>query len=111
MPTRYTSPPKTELSKATNCRFSRRPFRPSPTILNSNDMKICRSPYSFILSLGILVTACIEPYPAPVIDGDIDYLVIDGSVDGLDGTASVTLSHAVPLASTEPPPPELNADV
>lgn len=74
-------------------------------------MNICRSAYSLILSLGILVTACIEPYPAPVIDGDVNYLVVDGSVDGQGGTASVTLSHAVPLASTEPPPPELNADV
>jgi hypothetical protein len=74
-------------------------------------MKICRSAYPLVLSLGILVTACIEPYPAPVVDGDINYLVVDGSVDGLDGTATVTLSHAVPLASTEPPPPELDAEV
>lgn len=74
-------------------------------------MKICRAVYPLILSLGILTTACIEPYPPPVIDGDINYLVIDGSVDGLSGTANVVLTHAVPLSSTAPPPPELNANV
>src|SRR5689334_8490613 len=59
----------------------------------------------------IILTSCIESYPPPIVDGAIDFLVIDGSVNGTEGSVSVELNHAVALSSTELPRPELNAKV
>jgi len=57
------------------------------------------------------VTGCIESYPPPIINDEVNFLVIDGSVNTEDGSALVKLSHAIPLSSNEPFPPELNATV
>src|SRR5690242_13902637 len=73
-------------------------------------MKTCRYPYLFLFLLALL-SGCIEPYPAPVTDGEVNYLVVDGSLNSSAGSIQVKLSHAVPLASTEPPPPELMAQL
>src|SRR5689334_14438189 len=110
MLTQCTSLLKMESLKAINFLFLPKLFRPSRIILNSNDMKICRAPYSLI-SLFILAAACVEPYPPPVTDDEVNFLVVDGSVDDQGGVANVILSRAVPLASEATPPPELNAQV
>src|SRR6187551_940188 len=73
-------------------------------------MKGCRF-YILILLCAVVVTSCIESYPPPIINDEVNFLVIDGSVNSADGSAEVRLSHAVPLSSTGSAPPELNAIV
>ncbi len=73
-------------------------------------MKVCRI-YYLILLCAIVVTSCIESYPPPIINEEVNFLVIDGSVNTEDGSAQVKLSHAIPLSSNESFPPELNASV
>lgn len=73
-------------------------------------MKVGRFQYLYILCFALL-TSCIESYPPPIIDDDVSFLVIDGSVNSSDGSARVKLSRAVALSSTESIPPELNAIV
>jgi hypothetical protein len=73
-------------------------------------MKVCR--FSYIIPLCfVLVTSCIESYPPPIINEEVNFLVIDGSVNSADGSAEVKLSRAIPLSSTEPAPSEGNANV
>lgn len=62
-------------------------------------------PFLFIAS------GCIEAYVPPIVDSEVNYLVVDGSLDGSDGTAQITLSRAVGLSSKKPSPPELKAKV
>ncbi len=61
------------------------------------------------LSLLLSVFGCVEEYPPPVANEQVDFLVVDGSIDGSTGDVEVKLSRAIPLASDETPPPELNA--
>ncbi len=74
-------------------------------------MKIGRFQYLYILLCFAFLTSCIESYPPPIIDDEVNFLVIDGSVNSTDGSAHVMLSRAVALSSTESSPPELNAQI
>jgi len=65
----------------------------------------------YLIFASLIITSCIDPYPPPVIDTEINYLVVDGSINSDAGTAHITLSRAVPLSSTEPSPREKNATV
>jgi hypothetical protein len=68
--------------------------------------------YSLLILLYTgFITGCVEPYAPPVIDSDTNYLVVDGFVNSTDGTATVKLSRAIPLSSTDSPPPETNATI
>lgn len=66
-----------------------------------------------ILIFLLLLTGlgCVEDYPPPVANEAVDFLVVDGSIDGSTGAVEVKLSRAIPLASDETPPPELNAQL
>jgi hypothetical protein len=59
----------------------------------------------------LFFAGCIEPYPSPISDAQVGFLVVDGYLDGMDGGANVVLERAAPLASTEPSPSELGAIV
>jgi len=65
----------------------------------------------WLLSIAILLGGCLDPYAPPVSEEDVNILVVDGFLDTSSGTASVHLSSAVPLASTEEPLAEPNAQV
>lgn len=65
--------------------------------------------YILIFFLALTSTGCIEEYPPPVANEQVDFLVVDGSIDGSSGVVEVKLSRAIPLASDDTPPPELNA--
>ena len=66
---------------------------------------------SIAFSIGaILLASCIEDYPPPIADDDLDILVVDGSLN-TSGSAEVKLSRAIALAETESPPVESNAQV
>ncbi|MFD0999748.1 DUF4249 domain-containing protein [Ohtaekwangia kribbensis] len=68
--------------------------------------------YSLLILLYIaFLTGCVEPYAPPVIESDTNYLVVDGFVNSTDGTATVKLSRAIPLSSTDSPPAETNATI
>jgi hypothetical protein len=64
-----------------------------------------------ILSIMILVTSCLDPYPPPSGTQDVSYLVIDGFLNASEGAVSITLSHTIPLSSVELSPPESGATV
>jgi hypothetical protein len=69
-------------------------------------------PYIFLIPVYIiLVTGCVEPYAPPVIESDVNYLVVDGFVNSSNGTATVKLSRAIALSATTTPPPETGAAV
>lgn len=53
-----------------------------------------------------VLIGCIEPFPPPVIDVEVDFLVVDGFLDSSSGTVSVSLARAIPLSSKEPFPVE-----
>lgn len=61
--------------------------------------------YKFLLSrcclICIIATGCVEPYPAPDLGGNVSIAVVDGFVNATQGTATVRLSEAVPLADKE----------
>jgi hypothetical protein len=67
--------------------------------------------YPFALILLSFATGCIEPYPSPVTNKEVSYLVIDASVNSIDGSALVRLSRATELSSKKSPPAELGAIV
>ncbi len=64
-----------------------------------------------ILLYTAFITGCVEPYAPPIIESNTNYLVVDGFVNSTDGTATVKLSRAIPLSSTDSPPPEANATI
>lgn len=47
------------------------------------------------------ICSCYEPYPAPSIQGNTPVLVVDAFVNSGDGSASITLSYAAPLAAAD----------
>ena len=53
----------------------------------------------FIGASLVILTAWLEPYPPPEGTLDLDILVVDGFLNSTDGSASVRLSHAVPLSN------------
>ena len=64
----------------------------------------------FALTLLLICIGCVDPY-SPVLNIDeINALVIDGHIDS-NGTATVKLSRAIPLASFAEAPPENGATV
>ncbi|MFM9837392.1 MAG: DUF4249 domain-containing protein [Cyclobacteriaceae bacterium] len=67
--------------------------------------------YRYSILLMIFATGCIEAYAPPVVDAEVNYLVVDGSLDSSSGSAQVKLSRAVSLSSAKPPSPELNSKV
>ncbi|MEJ1240704.1 DUF4249 domain-containing protein [Chryseolinea sp. T2] len=50
-----------------------------------------------VLACLAILASCLDPYIPPIKPGDVNILVIDGSLDATDGTASVVLSRAVTL--------------
>jgi len=65
----------------------------------------------YYTSLALIMAGCLEPYAPPDADTVVDILVVDGFLDRVTASATVKLSRAVALASTEDPAPELNAKV
>ncbi|MBA4054026.1 MAG: hypothetical protein C0490_04875, partial [Marivirga sp.] len=59
----------------------------------------------------VILSACLEPYPPPESVLDLEILVVDGFLNSTDGSATVRLSHAVPLSSDVTFEPEANATV
>lgn len=54
----------------------------------------------FSLLMAFLLVRCVEPYNPPELENtDLDILVVDGFVNGTDGTATVSLTKALPLNS------------
>jgi hypothetical protein len=45
----------------------------------------------------ILAVSCLDPYPPPVSNVEVNYLVVDGFLNSADGLARVKLSRALPL--------------
>lgn len=68
-------------------------------------------PYQKILCLLLIMSSCLEPYEPPVIKADVNYLVVDGFIDGRAGSAFVQLTRANVLSAKDDPLPELNAGV
>ena len=64
-----------------------------------------------ILMIPLLAAACVEQYLPPVTDVNVDYLVVDGFLNGSAGTASIILTRAIPLGVNVVNPPEENATV
>jgi hypothetical protein len=63
------------------------------------------------VALVVVVGACVEPYPAPDIAGELSILVVDGFMNASDGVATVRLSHTTKLTSEGEPPEEKGATV
>ncbi len=74
-------------------------------------MKIFRFLLTTFSTLLVLVIGCIEEYPPPVVSDEIDYLVVDGTLNSLTGSATIKLSKAIPLSSTEQPTKVLDAQL
>lgn len=71
-------------------------------------MRISNLLFYFLI---ILVSGCIEEYPPPIVDGEVDFLVVDGAINSATGEVEVKITRAVALASMEAPLPELNAQL
>jgi hypothetical protein len=59
----------------------------------------------------VFLSNCVEPYFPPTSDLNSHYLVIDAFLNGTSGSASVMISHTLPLYSTDEPAPEQGAVV
>lgn len=66
---------------------------------------------SLQLLLVVLAAGCLDPYSPHVRPADVNILVVDGSLNISDGTATVALSRAVILSSPDSFPPVTNAYV
>ncbi|HMG93232.1 MAG TPA: DUF4249 domain-containing protein [Chryseolinea sp.] len=66
-----------------------------------------------LLNTGLIiaVTACVEPYYAPHVAGDLSILVVDGFVNASDGSITVRLSHTAKLTNEAGFPAEKDAVV
>lgn len=73
-------------------------------------MKI-RTFYYLLLILVMISGGCVEPYQPSVVSQDYKYLVVDGNIDLVNGSATVALSRTLPLYEKDPVPPETNAMV
>jgi len=58
----------------------------------------------------MILASCIDPYNPPIIDNDLQLVVVDGSIDGIN-SARVRLTYTRSLASEEPSPAITNAVV
>ena len=63
------------------------------------------------MALVVSVVACVEPYPAPDVANDLSILVVDGSIDGTNGVATVRLTHSTKLTEEGVSPEEKGAFV
>jgi hypothetical protein len=63
------------------------------------------------LSAMVLLGGCLDPYAPPVSDAEVDILVVDGFLDSREGSATVSLSKAVPLSSDGESTAESNATI
>src|SRR6188768_333793 len=67
------------------------------------------------ISISVLTVfffaTCVEPFDPPLSDNEVNFLVVDGFVNTSDNSATVKLTHAVSLASSDPFMPEKNAVV
>lgn len=61
--------------------------------------------------MTMIMSGCLEPYAPPDASAAVDILVVDGFLDHGRSSASVRLTRAVALASTETPSPEEHAKV
>jgi len=50
-----------------------------------------------LIFISIVVTGCVEPYSPPAINKNISIVVVDGFINGTDGSATVRLTKAVAL--------------
>ncbi len=66
-----------------------------------------------LLNAGLIIaiSACVEPYYAPDMAGDLNILVVDGFVSASDGSATVRLAHTTKLSNEEGFPAEKGAVV
>lgn len=61
--------------------------------------------------MTMIMSGCLEPYSPPDASTPVNILVVEGFLDHAHSAASVRLTRAVALASTEKPSPEENAKV
>jgi hypothetical protein len=59
----------------------------------------------------LIVTGCLDPYPPPVTDAEVNFLVVDGFINSGTGEATVKLSRALPIDASEAHPPVRRAQV
>ncbi|MEJ1240702.1 DUF4249 domain-containing protein [Chryseolinea sp. T2] len=64
-----------------------------------------------LLFVSLVCGGCLDPYSPPVSETDVDILVVDGFFDTNGGIATVVLSKAIPLSSTEEADAETDATV
>lgn len=74
-------------------------------MIGNNRLKV------IFISTVLIAGACVEPYPPPSSIGDVNYLVVDGFINATDQSATVTLTHALPLSEGKQNPPEEEANV
>jgi len=75
-------------------------------------MRDRRSRLQLFFFLALLVmTACVDPYPAPGSLGNTKYLVVDGYLNASKDSVSVTINYSVPLDEGISSPPEEGANV
>jgi hypothetical protein len=55
----------------------------------------------FVFVIMITLFSCYEPYLPPDVNNSSSYLVVDAFINATDGSATVRLSHTIPLASTD----------
>lgn len=63
----------------------------------------------WILLATLLGYGCIEPYDPPLRNEDVDLLVVDGFLNTTDDRAVVSLTHTLPVKSTDMIPAESGA--
>lgn len=61
--------------------------------------------------LTIPFAGCLDPYDPPVSEDEVNILAVDGFLDTSEGVASVSLTRAMSLASSDAPTAETNAQV
>lgn len=63
------------------------------------------------LILILIVTGCLDPYAPPINATDADILVVDGSLDTSEGSATIDLTRGLPLSPSDSFPRVGNAFV
>src|SRR5262249_42041966 len=64
-----------------------------------------------VLLMLLLPVACVEPFYPPKGSGNGNQMVINGYIDGVAKTATVSLSRGITLDDAAQPPREVNANV
>src|SRR5215216_4986167 len=77
--------------------------------MKKNKMQIVIA--AIYVAMIMAVTGCLEQYDPPEISSTIDILVVDGSLNSTDNTATVKLTKASALSDNGDPVPELHASV